>query len=174
MTHPLRLLLVTFFVGGLSLGIEGLLLQIGVPLALVPEFVLLFVIFLSFYVASSYGVFLAFLCGFLVDMSSGGLLGPWAGSYVICFGAVSLISDRIYVESGFSLVFISVVLTLLSQIIYLLISIDPFSQLFSEWLSLCGRAMSTAVMAPLFFPFLRKLFSYSRGDSIRGRSGGYS
>ncbi|MCB0329424.1 MAG: rod shape-determining protein MreD [Bdellovibrionales bacterium] len=169
--NGVRLLLVAVFVSILGLSIGSGLIAIGLPRAFVPEFALLYVVFISFYVASSYGTFLAFLCGLIVDISSGQLLGPWAGAFVLSYGAVSLISDRIYVESGFSLVFVTILLTLFSHTVYLLISVDPLTQLFSDWMVIVGKSFTTAFIAPLFFPLLRWMLSYSQVDSIRARGG---
>ena len=163
----LRLFLVAIFVslGGLSL--EGALIAMGIPLSLVPELVLIFVIFISFYETSAYGAFLAFLCGLMVDVSSGQLLGPWAGAYVLSFGAVSLISDRIFVESGLSLLSVAIFMTLFSHAVFLLIAVDPISQLLSGWIVLVGKSLTTAFVAPLFFPLLRRVLWLSKSDAIR-------
>jgi rod shape-determining protein MreD len=166
----IRTFLVAFFVSLLALGFEGGLVALGVPVACIPELVLVFVIFLSFYEVSSYGAFIAFFCGIIVDISTGGLIGPWAGAYVLSYGVVSLISDRIYIESGLSLVAVAVFMTLFSHVVTLLISMDPLTQLASGWIVILGKSACTACIAPLFFPLLRRLLSYSQADSLRARS----
>ena len=167
---PVRLFIVAVILSLLGLSLQGGLVALGLPVALVPDFVLLFVLFVSFYKSTSYGAFLAFLCGIIVDISSAQLIGPWAGSYVLCFGLVALLSDRIFIESGFSLGVIAISLSLFSQLIFLLISVDPINQLWTEWSIFVGKAFATAFVAPLFFPLIERVLSFSRVDSLRERN----
>lgn len=160
----LRLFLVAIFVSTIALVIESVLLAIGLPVELIPELVLVFVVYLSFFQTNSYGALLAFMCGLMIDMSSGHLLGPWAGAYVLAFGVISIISDRIFVESSISLSTVAALLTLLTHVIYLLISMDSFSELYSAGMLLFGKALCTALVTPLFFPLLRRVLRFSQGE----------
>jgi|GEM_PF-1440065 len=163
MNH-IRLVLTAICMSVIALVIESVLLPIGLPVELVPEIVLIFVMYLSFFQTNAFGAFLAFLCGLLVDMSSGHLLGPWAGAYVLAFGLVAIISDRVFVESRTSLSVIAGVLTLLTHIAYLLISMDPFSHILDASVLLIGKAITTAFVAPLFFPLIRRMLGFSLGE----------
>ena len=170
--NPIRLCLVTIFVSLGGLALESSLAAIGLPLAFVPELPLVMVLFVSFYESSPLGALLAFVAGLIVDISGGQLLGPWAGSFVLCFGMLSLVSDRVFIESNFSLMTFSGAFVIVSHVLFLLISFDPLSQLSSEWLILLGKAVATAVLAPLVFPLIAHLLSFSRVEAmrVRGRS----
>ena len=80
--------------------LQATLLKAFLPASLVPNLVTSIVVFLAFYEVTPAGAMFAFLVGLELDLFSGILLGPWAGAYTVVFILVSLLSQRIFVESS--------------------------------------------------------------------------
>ena len=56
-------------------------------------------VYLAFYEVSTFGAALAFLLGLQLDVSSAKLLGPWAGSFVLVYGFLGPLSQRIFIDT---------------------------------------------------------------------------
>ncbi|MDC0358548.1 rod shape-determining protein MreD [Oligoflexia bacterium] len=105
------LLLLLFSLVGIFVQ-ETLLSSILLPY-LVPNFLLIIVVFLAYYEASAFGACLAFMVGLIYDVSSGVVLGPWAASFVLVFAVFCSLSQRVFLESylaAFLAVFLSTML----------------------------------------------------------------
>ncbi len=162
--NKVRLFFVSICFPLIGVALQSFLVRMGLHTSLVPDLVFIFVLFLSFYELSVFGALLVFLVGLIVDLSGGMLLGPWAGAYIICFGMLSLVSDRIFVESPVSLFALTAAFVSVSHFLFLFIAFDPLGQLGTEWLNLFGKALCSAFFAPLVFSFLRRIFRGAKGD----------
>jgi rod shape-determining protein MreD len=162
--HALYLLL-----GVLSLLIQGVLLHLGLPEYLVPQLVVLLVVFLAFYEASVAGSFLAFVLGLLLDLSSAEALGPWAGACVTVFGIFALLSQRLFIDSPLVAMVVSALAVMSVECLFLMIGVN--SPEFSWFLarSVFWHSVVSALCAPVLFSLLgrrvRKMVSHSVGRS---------
>lgn len=163
-------LLICFFVALLLLGIQGVLHNSGLPAWLIPQGLLVSVVFLAFYEFSLAGVVMAFLLGLLLDMSSGILLGPWAGSYVVVYALFAFLSQRLFVESSVVAMAVVALGTLLAGIVFLLLAFEYQSVTREDVIILCGQALASAVVAPMVFSFFSKVWRRA-GMSFSGRAG---
>ena len=137
----------------------------------VPNFCVLFVVFLSFHEATLVGAFMTFLVGLIFDVSSGVLLGPWSAGFTATFCVLTLLSKRVYLESLPAAVLVGFLSALLSTSIYtgLLYQFQPQSL---EASSLLIESGMTAIVAPvvlrMFYALLvQKLSIYG----LRGAGG---
>jgi rod shape-determining protein MreD len=163
-------LLVCFFVAVMLLSIQGILHSVGVPAWLIPQGLLVCVVFLAFYEFSLAGVVMAFLLGLLLDMSSGVLLGPWAGSYIIVYAIFAFLSQRLFVESVVVKMSVVAVGTILGGIVFLLLAFEYQSVSREDLVVLCGQALASAAVAPVVFKVLSRAWRRS-GVSVSGRAG---
>ncbi len=126
---------------------------------LVPDFIVIMVVVLAFYEPGIFGAVMSFVLGLLLDMSSGLILGPRAGSSVALFGFLSSLSQRLFVESPVALVVVVFFATLLDSLIYVIL-LTEFQSVVTEgvpffgWGAL-GEALLTAIVAPLVSWFVR-------------------
>lgn len=170
MGNYLRWLLSALFIGlffvFLQQGVFGMLL----PAAAVPNLFVGFVLYLAFFHPSGQGAFLSFLLGLLFDVSSGGLLGPWASVFVLSYGVLALISDRIFIEARFALGLIALFVTLAFHGLYWLITFDVTYSNPNRLIEVAGQAVASAVAAPFVISavqawrrrFISDRSSYSR------------
>ena len=84
----------------IALASQGMLGHLGLPSALMPQFVIVMVVALSFSEVNSFGCLMSFAIGLLLDFSSAVLIGPWAGSCVVVFCALAMLSQRLFIDSG--------------------------------------------------------------------------
>lgn len=154
-----RRLIVVLAIGLLALFIQGTLIKSIAPTSmLVPNLNLIIVAFLAFREPSVFGAILSFLLGIQFDFSSGVLVGPWSAAFVAAFGLLSMVSQRVFVESPPAVVFSVLVAVLVANLIRILIILQ-----FSEvglagftW-ALFGEGILTALLAPLLFKALKKV-----------------
>lgn len=146
---------IAFSFAGLIL--QGVVLHSLLPVYLIPNFLLIAVVFLGFHEVSVLGVVLAFLCGLIFDLFSGTLIGPWSGSFVFVYALLALFAQRLFTRS-LSTVVLSVFLAnviataLYFALLYQFQSIE--GRLFS--ISLI-ESLSSALVAPLVFTLLNRL-----------------
>ena len=72
------------------------MLKLVSPNIIVPNFILIMVICLGFNLVTPGAATLAFSLGLVFDLYSGVLLGPWAGTFVLVYVILSLLSQRLY------------------------------------------------------------------------------
>lgn len=160
-------------VGFASLLVQGMLLHCGVAPCLIPQFIVLVVVFLAFYEVSVVGAFLAFGLGILMDLASAQSLGPWAGACVTVYGVFVLLSQRLFIDSGPVAMAIASVSVAVAQLLYL--SIEPTPPEFS-W-SLLGNvilsALCSGICAPILFSFLNRRVG-KVSSPLAGRSVGFT
>jgi len=163
-------LLICFFVALVLLSIQGVLHNTGCPAWLIPQGLLVSVVFLAFYEFSLAGVVMAFLLGLLLDMSSGILLGPWAGSYVAVYALFAFLSQRLFVESALVAMLVVALGTLLAGIVFLLLAFEYQALTREDVVILGGQALTSAAVAPVIFRFFSRVWRRA-GVSVSGRAG---
>lgn len=163
----------------LAIGLTGMVVEslvaVSLPWAsiLIPNIALVLVVYLGFHDATILGVVLTFLLGTITDLSSGYVLGRWAAGFLIVFGIISALSQRLFVESGIAVVVISGVGVLLANVVYGALSIDSLPDSGRMIVSILGEVLATALLAP----FLFRLFRYALEPRARfsgSRMGGSS
>ncbi|MFM1847618.1 MAG: hypothetical protein RL417_1092 [Pseudomonadota bacterium] len=155
--------------GLIAIFIQGTVLREIAPAFVVPNILLIVVVFLGFFEASLRGATLTFLLGLELDFANGLLVGPWAGAFIVSFGILASLSQRIFVESPLAAVVAAFGSSLVSSLVYFTLVYEfhprvtvmvPFSIL---------EAGMNAALAPIVFVFLRTvLFPRSRGG-VSGR-----
>ena len=85
--------------GLVAVFVQSTVLKTALPPVVIPNFLVIFLVFLAFYETSLTGVLTAFLLGLEFDLHGGILLGPWAGSFVAVYCALASLSQRIFVDS---------------------------------------------------------------------------
>lgn len=160
----IRKSVIVLVLGFIAVFVQGTLLRGSFPSMVVPDLVCILVVFLSFYEPGLLGAFLAFLVGLQFDLASGVLLGPRAGSSVAVFGFLSSLSQRIFVESGTAMMFAVFISTIVNFAVYMILVVEfrhtqevVVSDFFR--LSVLGEATLSALITPLIFLVLRRLFS---------------
>ena len=113
--------IVVLLIGLAAIAIQGALLTMMVPEYLVPNLVLILVVFLGFYDVRLSTLFLVFLLGLQFDLASGVLIGPWAGAFVVVFLLLAFMAQSIFIESVVSVVISVFVASLVSDFIYFIL-----------------------------------------------------
>jgi rod shape-determining protein MreD len=134
-----------------------------------PQLLFILVVFLSFQDSSAKGVLCSFFLGLVLDISSGMVIGPWAGAYTVSYTAVALLSQGIFADSAFAVIVSTFVSYLISGLIFVLLSFSFTGGSTSAMLGILIEAFTTALVAPLVFPLLKVLLKNSR-LSRRGSS----
>lgn len=159
-----------FTVAFLSLVAQGILHHIGLSEWLIPQGVLICVVFLAFYECSVAGALAAFVLGLLLDSSSGVLLGPWAGAYIVVYAVFSFVSQRLFVESlGVAMVVVASA-AVLSGVIFLLLAFEYQAVTREDFGMLLGQALSSALIAPVLFKALKLAWRRSGVMPFKGRN----
>lgn len=95
----LRLAISIIVLSLLLVVIQGGVLKMALPTWAVPNLFLVVVVFIAFRVPTVGGVLVAFCLGLILDLSTGKLLGPNAGSFAVVCGFLASISQRLYIKS---------------------------------------------------------------------------
>ena len=155
--NDLRLVLVFLLLSILAVFIQGTMLSYFLPPFLVPDFLVIIVVFLAFFELSVLGVTTVFLCGVVYDIASGVLLGPCAASFIVVFGIFAALSQRLFVESFFAAFFAVFFAALISDSVYLTL-VDWVDVDASQFLHLSVmRALVSGFCAPFIIPLLKRL-----------------
>jgi rod shape-determining protein MreD len=149
---------ICFGLGLLLLILQGLLLHVGVPAWAIPQGLLVCVVFLAFYEFSVMGVVAAFALGLVLDMSSGIVLGPWAGSYVLVYVLFAFLSQRLFIESKFVAMVVVLFAMLFAGSSFLLLGVRFQSLARHDLVTLVAQAISSAVITPMVFGVLAKVW----------------
>lgn len=151
-----RRIILSLMFGLLSILIQGTIIRGLLPEAVVPNLLLILVVFLAFYETSVLGAALVFLLGIEYDMCSALMIGPWSGAFVLVFGVVALLSQRIFVESPVAVMVTVFLASLLSNFVFLLIVLQVRSGSFVFGWSSLFEAFLTAVICIPFFSLYRR------------------
>ena len=161
--------LLMLILGLIAIYIQGTVLREIGPSWVVPNLLIIMVVFLGFFEASIRGATLAFLLGLELDFANGLLVGPWAGAFVVSFGILASLSQRIFVESPVAAMFAAFGSSIVSSLVYLTLVYEfhpavtamvPFSLL---------EAVINAVLAPFVFGFLKVIFATRSRGGMAGR-----
>ncbi len=145
---------------------QACLFLIDMPVWLVPQCLVVSVVFLAFYECSIVAALMAFVLGLLLDVASGLSIGPWAGAYVFVFGFFTLLSQRLFIESRIVALVASGVATIMATLVFCLLGVNAASIGFGQ---LFGQGIVTALSAPLVFPILHKIWRQGLTDGHRER-----
>jgi len=158
--------LMLFLIGLLAILVQSALLKFLMPAGIVPDFHLLLTVFIACADPSSRGALLAFLLGLQSDLASGILLGPMAGTLVVIFMLVTLVTQNIFTETTLAAVFTVFVSTFLARFLFILL-MNQFSLVapFLTW-GLLWTGILNAAITPIFFSWLKR-FRQRDGDSYR-------
>ena len=133
----------------------------------VPHLLLIISVLVAFLQPNLFGAFACFFLGLLADFSSVVLIGPWAAAFVVVFLVVSLFSQKLFYDSGFTAFIVVFVMTLLASSIYLGLELQ-FKKIDTSILDLSSslflEAFISACFAPLIFPFLGEFLSRRFGQ----------
>ena len=164
----IRRISLTLLFGLLSILIQGTLIKALFPGAVVPGLLLVLVVFLAFFETSVLGVILAFLLGIEYDMCSGLMIGPWAGAFVVVFGVVASLSQRIFVESPVAVMVTVFLSSLFSNFVFLLIVLQVrYTNAVFGWAFFVEALLSAAVCVPLFSLYRKFLVPVPVGPGRR-------
>jgi|688.fasta_scaffold06265_6 rod shape-determining protein MreD len=156
--------------GFVALVLQGALSQLGLPVVVLPQLMLLVVIGAAFSGSSVPGVISAFLLGILLDLSSAVLVGPWAGAFVAVYAGLALVSQRLFLESGLVAAFVAFVAAIVAGTFFALLS--PHSDLaaLEHIVQIFGQAAITAALAPWLVAVVAKPGQRRMATSVRNSS----
>ncbi len=165
--------IIIILIGFLSIIIEGMFgYLLGSFNSIAPNLTLIIVVYLGFYEANPLGALLAFILGLEVDLTSGILIGPWAGVFTLVFGILSGLSQRIFIDSPLSASVAIFVSSMIGNLLYLLTTHLSGTAYSRPILHIMLEAISTAIVAPILFKFLsKKLFKRIKNRSFRNSRG---
>ncbi len=149
--------------------IQGVLLRFGLPDALLPQLVLIIVIYLGFNEISVLGTFVAFVLGLFLDFSSALLLGPWAGAFVTVYGAMAVLSSRLFIESPLVAAVIALLASVGANVIYMLLGYEYRTLAWEDLSRIIGQALCTAILAPVVLGVLARRLKRRTSPTL-GRS----
>jgi len=153
---------IIFFFVLICLLLQTTVLRLFLSDLFVPNLLVIFVVYLSFYRVSPAGVIVSFILGLILDFSSGLVLGPWAASFVVVFCTLAVLSDRIFVESHLAALVMVFLATIASDLIYFFLSIESPLTYGQMIRSALATALTTAIFAWPVLGFLRRVFGKSR------------
>lgn len=150
--------------------IQSAILKPLLPAGLVPNLLIVVVVYLAFFNSMPGGAVIAFMLGLALDMVSGTLLGPWAGAFVVVYLVYATVSQRIFCESSIVFAVASFIAAILAAGVYCaLTAYVPFEHGL-EWVgsailrSALLEGVGTALFAPfLFFVLVRFLCPPTKG-----------
>jgi rod shape-determining protein MreD len=151
---------VILVIGIAAMFLQGSVIRAFLPSsAIVPNIMIAVVAFLAFHEVSVLGVALSFFLGLLFDLSSGALLGPWAGAFVLVYAFLSSLTQRVFTDSPLT-AFVAVLIgSLVAQGVYLAMMLQFRSAELapvSSGVNILLEALFSAFCAPLCFAFLKR------------------
>jgi rod shape-determining protein MreD len=139
-----------------AIALQGILGHLGLADRFIPQFLVIFVVYLSFAEANAFGCAISFAVGLLLDLSSAVLVGPWAGSFVVIFCVLALLSRRLFIDSGLAAMVITFASVVCANILFSLFG-DEYPVLTWEYpQKVLGQALSTALISPILLGFMSR------------------
>jgi rod shape-determining protein MreD len=160
-------ILLCLMLGLVLLIVQGLLRHVGVPGWAIPQGLLICVAFLAFYEFSVMGALAAFVLGLLLDMSSGVVLGPWAGSYVLVYVLFAFLSQRLFIESRVVAMLVVICATLCAGAAFLLLAVRFQSIAHDDFFTLAGQSFFSALCTPPLFAILSRVWRREGAVSMK-------
>lgn len=168
-----RKLLLVLALGLLMIFVQGTVFKTISMGLVIPNLIVVFVVFLSFYDVSAFGCFLVFVLGLELDLSAGVLLGPWAGACVAVFAVLASLSQRIFVDSSLAVALAALASSAISQIVYGVLTYETRPVTSDLLIRGVIEAILTGLVAPLVFKLLKLIFvGTERSASGRYRTSG--
>ena len=137
----------------IALASQGMLGHLGLPSALIPQLLIILVVALSFSEANAFGCFMSFSIGLLLDFSSAMLIGPWAGSCVVVFGVLAMLSQRLFIDSGIAAMVITFSSVVVATVLFSLLGSEYPALTWEYPQKVFGQALVTAAIAPIVLSF---------------------
>lgn len=153
----------------LILLLQGTVLRWFLPNWLVPNLMVVLVVFFAFRNPTPGGVVLAFLLGLVLDFSSGQLVGPWAGAFSVVFGLLASISQRIFIQAPLAVGVTAGGASFLSGFIYMVMTHEFKWVSATTFTDFLGEAVLTALTAPLLMRLFEKLVAPRRETASYSR-----
>ena len=150
--------------------LQSILFHVGLPAWATPQGLLVCVVFLAFYEFSIAGVFLAFVLGLLLDMSSGIALGPWAGAYTLIYAVFAFLSQRLFVESRVVAMVVVAGATLLAGGVFLALAYEYQVLSRDDVFTLVGQGVTSAIATIPIFKALSWVWQRSKVYGPHGSS----
>ena len=144
--------------GMIAVFIQGALLHCGLKAYLMPQLVILLVVYLAFHEVNAVVTFVVFGLGLLLDFSSAILVGPWAGALVAIYGVLAVLSQRLFVESSFVACITAFFAALAADVLYLGLAYQYQPDGASYPVEAIGQAFVTGLLAPLALGILSRIF----------------
>jgi rod shape-determining protein MreD len=160
-------LVVTIVIALFLMVLQGLISNLGVPNWLVPQALVACVVFVAFHECSLLGVITAFILGLLLDMNSAVVLGPWAGAYVLIYAILVFLSQRLFIDSMIVAMMVVGVSTLLAGGVFLMLAFEYQSLSVEDLYMLLGQSVSSALIAPIVFAALSRVWKRLGAVSTR-------
>lgn len=151
MIKSVRSVIAFFVLCLILLLLQSTALGLLLPASLIPNLLLCLCLYLALFEGGAIGLLGSFIAGLFLDLASATLLGPWAGAFVIIYCVLSVLSDRIFVESRFAIGVIAMGSSVAVELLFFLLSILSAETFFSSWLGIVGRAVATGIVASLMF-----------------------
>ncbi|MCB0353061.1 MAG: rod shape-determining protein MreD [Bdellovibrionales bacterium] len=151
MRKSLALIVLAIF----ALFFQEALFPLVLPRSFVPNILLLLVLYLGFFESNEFGVIGAFLLGIFLDLSGGLVIGPWAGSFVVTFCALSLIADRVFSESPIAVSVVGLCGAALANVTFLFLTVEGLPYVRSMLSQVMSQAVVAMFLLPLLIPWLR-------------------
>lgn len=145
-----------FMVGLVALATQATVRHFGVPEPFVPQLMALIVVSLAFSEANVFGCCMSFALGLCADLASATLVGPWAGSFVVVYGTLAMLSQRLFIESTGASIFISFISVFVIDLLYSAMGTEYPIFTWELPQRFVGQAIVTAILAPSFLSFLTK------------------
>lgn len=154
----LRNILLVLLAGLVAILLQSTSLRIFGPSFVVPNLLVCLVVFLAFYDGRILGAVLSFLLGLELDCSSGILLGPAAGAFVVVYAFITVLSSRIFVESPLSIMIVTFGASVLSSLLIFLVGLEGPANVGPLFWRLILEATISAILAPLLFSLINRCF----------------
>ena len=140
----------------LAVYLQEILASLILPVGVVPQLLLGWVIFLAFYWPRPQGMILAFLIGLIIDFMVAKLVGPGTVMAVIIYLFLSTVSSRLYLES----LYVKIVCGYFSAFVFVggykfLLNVFQSEEFSFNWNLQYGFIL-TALLMPLVINVLKK------------------
>lgn len=145
-----------------ALLLQGAVLKMALPDWSVPNLILVLVVFVAFRMPTVSGVVIAFILGLLLDVSTGKLLGPYAGAFAVVCGALASISQRLYIKAYPALALTVFFSSLLATFIFIILTFEVRGVSGAGVANSFGEAFVTALLAPLLMIALDRIIPEDR------------
>lgn len=162
-----------FFFGLVALALQGILGHLGLSDNLIPQLLVIVVVSLSFAEVNAFGCSMSFVMGLLLDFSSAILIGPWAGSFVVVYCALALLSRRLFIDSGVAAMVITFGAVVVTNVLSSLLGTEYPVLTWEYPQKVLGQAFVTALVAPLVMGVLSRRVRRS-GSTVGNRGSAMS